>query len=320
MDLEVRDLRLVDAVAAHESITGAGRVLHLTQSAISRQLLNLERRLDTRLFTRAGRRMLLTPSGQRLLEASRALLASLSRAEDEVRAVGRDASHILRVSTECYTAYHWVPAVFRSFRRLYPDIEVQLHAEATGHALQALLRGELDVAIVSSLPRPTRVETIPLLRDELVAVVPKDHDWARRRFVTARDFVDQHVLMYAIDREESTLFHDVLVPARVEPRRVSRVQLTEGIVELVKAGVGVGLLARWAVAPHVAAGTLATVRVTERGLPRRWSAAFLRDAPLRDRWIAFARLLGRELVSRSSAELTELPHHSARRRRQPRGA
>ena len=70
MDLEIRHLRLVREVSLAGSLTRAGAVLHLTQSALSHQLRDIESRLDTPLFLRVGKRMILTPAGERLLRSA----------------------------------------------------------------------------------------------------------------------------------------------------------------------------------------------------------------------------------------------------------
>src|SRR5437879_5473967 len=117
MILETRHLRLVAAVAEHGTLTRAGRVLHLTQSGLSRQLLDLETRLGLPLFHRLGKRMVPTPAGERLLAAARRALPQLSDVEEEMRRLAGGRSAILRVSTECYTCYHWLPGVLQRFAR-----------------------------------------------------------------------------------------------------------------------------------------------------------------------------------------------------------
>jgi LysR family transcriptional regulator for metE and metH len=67
------------------------------------------------------------------------------------------------------------------------------------------------------------------------------------------------------------------VPARVAPKAIQQVQLSEAIIELVKAGLGIAAMARWAIEPSLRAGTLRTARLTRKGFRRRWSAAMLRD-------------------------------------------
>ena len=275
MALEVRDIRLVQTVAEQGSLTRAGHVLFLTQSALSRQLADLERRLGVTLFQRSGRRMVPTPAAERLIESGREIMGAVARAEEEARETAGQSHAVLRFATECYTCYHWLPTVLVEFQRQYPRVEPRIVASATRKPIPALLKGQLDVAVVSTALRDRRVEVTPLFRDEFVAVVSPTHPWATRPYIQASDFTDEHVLLYNISRSESTLFQEVLDPAGVTPKRVSRVELTEAMLELARAGLGVAMLARWAIAPYVRSGAVAAVPITKRGLHRQWNAAVL---------------------------------------------
>src|SRR5690349_413049 len=109
MDLEVRHLKLVQAVAREGSMTRAANTLHLTQPALSHQLAALEQRLRANLFERTARGMILTDTGNRLLQSAEIVLEELDRVSHEFEgAVPKPAS--LRLSTECYTCYHWLPS------------------------------------------------------------------------------------------------------------------------------------------------------------------------------------------------------------------
>lgn len=277
MILETRHLRLVAAVAEHGSLTRAGRELHLTQSALSHQLLDLEGRLRTALFHRMGKRMVPTVAGLRLLEAARQTLPTLLAAEEELHRLASGRESVLRLSTECYTCYHWLPGVLDRFRTTFPRVEVQVVAEVTRQPVPALLDGRIDLGIVHTPERDERLEYLPLFRDELCVVLRPDHRLATRSFIRAEDFAGEQVVMYTMAERESALFQEVLLPAGVRPARVTTIQITEGIIELVKAGMGVAVLARWAVAPHLEAGTLRAVRLTRAGLTREWCAAIVRQ-------------------------------------------
>src|SRR5436190_9034939 len=101
--LEVRHLLLVAAVADEGNLTRAGERLRLTQSALSHQLLDIEERLGTPLFHRVSRRMLLTPSGQRLLDTAKRVLADLGQTEEDLRRFADEREGVIRITTECYT-------------------------------------------------------------------------------------------------------------------------------------------------------------------------------------------------------------------------
>lgn len=292
MALEVRHLELVRAVARAGGLSRATSVLNLTESALSRQLAGLEDALGVRLFLRTGRRMLLTPAGERLLESAGDVLETLRRAEEQVRQLAADGSGLLRLATECYTCYHWLPSLLREFSARHPRVELRILAEATHHPVPALLEGRIDLAVTSAASDDPRLRQVPLFKDELVAVLPPDHRLAARAYLKAEDFADESLILY-VPPADSTLIQDVMLPAGVRPGRITQVQLTEAIVEMVGAGLGVSLLARWAVAPRIADGTLRAVRVTRRGLRRHWQATTLRAAERAPHVDDFIRLLAR---------------------------
>src|SRR6195256_6998674 len=149
-DLEIRPLRLVAAVAEVGSLTRAGEQLHLTQSALSHQLRDIESRLGTALFLRVGKRLVLTPAGERLLASARDVLERLTQTEPDIREMGRDRAGILRITTECYTCYHWLPPLLLRYRRTFPRVEVRIDVEATRRPLEMLLAGKIDLALMST--------------------------------------------------------------------------------------------------------------------------------------------------------------------------
>jgi LysR family transcriptional regulator for metE and metH len=276
MELEVRHLRLVAAVADVGSLTRAGDQLHLTQSALSHQLRDIESRLGAPLFLRIGKRLVLTPAGERLLASATDVLERLGQAEHDIRAMGRDRAGVLRITTECYTCYHWLPPLLLRYRRAFPKVEVRIDVGATHHPVEMLLSGKIDLGIVSTPTRDRRLVSHKLFEDELVLVASKRHAFAQRAHIRLADMRDETLFVYP-PKEDSGVLQDVLLPAGALPARVQEVQLTEAITELVKAGLGVAVLARWAVQPLVDAGAIVARPLTARGLHRVWSAVTPRD-------------------------------------------
>jgi LysR family transcriptional regulator, regulator for metE and metH len=290
MKLELRHLKLIQAVAEQGSVTKAGNLLFLTQSALSHQLRDAEEKLGVPLFARTNRKMILTPAGERLLKSAQTILDELSRAEEDISQIALRREGILRLSTECYTCYHWLPSLLKVFNQKYPRIEVQIVVEATGAPHQALLDGKIDLALVSSTLRNSKIVSQPLFQDELVVIMAVDHPLASRSFIKAEDFRDEHLIMYTVP-EESLVVQQVLAPAGVAPKKISNVQLTEAIVEMAKAGVGIGILTRWAVAAQVEAGAIRALPLTRKGLYRRWAAATLKNRSTPPYLSEFVRLL-----------------------------
>jgi len=298
MPLDTKHLRLLHAIVDEGGVSAAARKLHLTQPALSHQLRIAEDELGTRLFDRINKKMVPTPAGRRLLDRSRPILHELDAAEEELRSSpGPHAT--LRISTECYTCYHWLPARLQLFQDAFPQAEVQIVIEATHHPLPALLEGRLDLAIVANPPKPRGLDLHPLFDDELVVILHPDHPLAAAKFVRPEDFAIQHLLLYDIPREESTVLQKILAPAGITPRKISNVPLTEAILEMVRANLGIAVFARWAVAPLLASGELRAVRLTRWGIRRSWFAVTRRNRQRPPHVDAFVSLLQKYPITQS---------------------
>src|SRR5205807_9627166 len=94
--LEIRHLRLLAAVAEEGSVTQAGRRLHVTQSALSHQLRDAEEKLGTALFLRLGKKMVLTPAGEKMLDSARKVLDELRCAESQIEGMRGGTRGVIR--------------------------------------------------------------------------------------------------------------------------------------------------------------------------------------------------------------------------------
>jgi len=276
MDLEIRHLQLVAAVADVGSLTRAGDQLHLTQSALSHQLRDIESRLGAALFLRVGKRLVRTPAGERLLVSAKDVLERLQQTEHDIRQMGRDDAGVLRLTTECYTCYHWLPPLLLRYRRTFPRVEVRIDVEATHRPVEMLLAGKIDLGIMSTPVRDRRLVSRRVFDDELVLISSKHHRFAQQTHVRLAQMRDETLFIYP-PKEESGPLQNVLIPAGAVPARIEEVQLTEAITELVKAGLGVAILARWAVQPLIDAGSLVGRSLPARGMHRVWSAVMPKD-------------------------------------------
>jgi LysR family transcriptional regulator for metE and metH len=278
MDIDVRHLQMVAAIASAGGVTQAAGHLHLTQSAVSHQLRGIEERLGTALFLRVGKRMLLTPAGEKVLAAARRVLDDIERTEADVRRLGAGGAGVLRVCAQCNTGYHWLPPLVEAYRRKYPAVDVSLAVECTMRPVESLLEGKLDVAIVTAAVRREHVRVRPLFEDEHAAIVAPDHPFATRAFVRPEDLAGERLLLYSSSPDDSFTLQTILRPAGVTARRVSFVMLTEAILEMVKARLGVSVMQTWAIEPALAAGDVRAVPITAAGIRRQWSAATLKEA------------------------------------------
>ena len=303
MHLDSRHLRLVSEIARAGNVTRAADRLHVTQSAVSHQLREIEDRMGTPLFVRAGRRMFPTAAGAHLIQTAARVLDEIARAEATVQQFARNETGEFRVCTECHTGYHWLPPVLASVYRTYPGYQVRIAAEHTMHPIAGLLEGKLDLAIVNRQPVDRRLRIRPLFEDEHAAIVHVDHPFAGQAFVTPEQLAAERLFLYSRTLDDAFIVRRVMRPAGVEPAQVTFLQLTEAILEMVKARMGISVLPVWSIAPSLESGMVRAVRITRGGVFRRWEAATLAAAPpseFVEHFLAMvlehARALGRPLT------------------------
>ena len=292
--LDSRHLRLVAEVARTESVTRAADRLNVTQSAVSHQLREIEDRLGTPLFVRSGRRMLPTPAGRLLVDVAASVLDAIREAEGRVSQLARNAGGELRVASHCYTGYHWLPSLIGGLRSRYPDHAIRISPEFTPNPIAALLEGKLDLAIVNEPIDDKRLRMRALFEDEYVAVVHPRHPWAARAFVTAEELAAEPLYLYSRALENNFVVKRVIRPAGLELQHVTHLQLTEGIIEMIKAGLGSSVLPKWSIASVIASGAVKAVRITRAGVFRKWFAATLSGVPPSPFMDEFIRLLSKQ--------------------------
>src|SRR5690606_7297989 len=186
--MEIRYLRLIKAIVEEGSITRAIDILHLSQSALSYQLKEAEIQIGTLIFYRRNKKLILTPVGKKLYAIAGKVLGELDTAEAEIRKIMNGENGIIRISTECYTSYHWLPPVLKKFKKEFPNVEIEIVFEATHKPIEKLIEGELDLAVTSNPEHIEQVEFIRLFSDEMFAVVSAHHPWAYRDYIEAEDF------------------------------------------------------------------------------------------------------------------------------------
>ena len=268
--IELKDLRLIRRIAEHGSLTRAATLLHVTQSAVSQRLTSLQHRLSLTLFEKRDGRLRATAAGQRLLDAARNVDQELTLAFEDLRHIKSGEEERLRITTQCYTCYRWLPFVIRNLHARFPRTQIDVVPDATDDPYEALMRDRIDVAIVSDRSIPRDFRESALFDDELFAVMSQSHALAQRRYLTPANFEKQTVIVYS--GRQHAILEEVLHPAGVSPGKLVEIRITEAIVELARSGHGIAVLSGWAFHDLEDRHGLVAVRITRGGFKRCWRA------------------------------------------------
>lgn len=293
--MEIRHLKLIKAIAEEGSLTKAIDKLHLTQSALSYQLKEAEEHVGTKLFSRVNKKMVLTKAGEKLFETAKEILDKLAQTEQQIKKSVFGEFGEIKISTECFSSYHWLPSVMKQFQLLYPNVDLKIVTEATHYPLQKLLSGVLDVAITSDPVKNEKLKYIELFQDEMVVIVPSHHAWVEKKFVLPKDFANEHLLIHSLPLETVTVHQFFLAPAKVTPKKITPIPLTEASIEMVKADMGIMVMAKWAAQPYLRHSPLQAVKIGKAGLKRKHYVAIMANKTYPEYFGRFIEFLQHEI-------------------------
>src|ERR687892_210662 len=147
--MDLRQLEIIRAIADTGSFTGAGEKLHVSQSAISRQILLLEDELGEPVFHRIGRRIRITPAGESLLQLSHRVFQDL---QDTVSAISEKQESLggtMRLVGGMTVCLYVFPALLAEMRRVHPELDLKVSAGSSDACLAELRSGAADLALLT---------------------------------------------------------------------------------------------------------------------------------------------------------------------------
>lgn len=300
--MELRHLILIDTVATEGTLSRASEKLHLTQSALSHQLKEIEAELGILMFNRVNKRLVISDAGNIIRRASINIQKELLHANREVDRLKNGVSGKIRLSTECYTCYHWLPEVIQSMEGSCKQIELMVLPEYTKRHFEGLLNDELDLVITSQKSSNPDIKYEELFQDEQLLIVSKNHPLSTLPFVLPVHFKDETLLIYNFPKEEASIYSDFLRPSGVEPARFMEMRLTESAIQLIKRNMGIKVMAKWAAQPYLETGDLVGVRIGPESWYRKWYLAYHKQAGWKKHYTTFKQHLRESLNSGILAE------------------
>lgn len=249
--IEFRHLRTLLALRDTGSLVEAAERVHLTQSALSHQLKDLEERLDCPLFLRKTRPVQFTRAGQRLLGLAEQVLPQIRNAERDIARMAGGEQGRLHMAIECHSCFQWLMPTIDHFRNHWPEVEVDIPAGQHFDPLPALAREQLDLVITAD-PQPLpRIHYETLFRYESLLAVARQHPLADRRYIAPEDLIDQTLITYPVEHSKLDVFTRFLEPAGIHPRETRTAELTMMMMQLVASERGVCALPNWALTEYL---------------------------------------------------------------------
>lgn len=296
MHLEFRHLRTIKAIHEAGGLARAADQLNITQSALSHQVKGLEDQAGVELFVRRSKPLKLSAAGKKLLSLAEEILPKIEAIEAEFLGIEDGTAGRLHIAIECHACFDWLMPVLDQFRKVWPEIDVDIRLRLAFGALPALHKEEVDLVISSDPESIDGVQFIPLFDYAPKCVMSSKNQLADKAYVEAEDFADQTLFTYPMDRSRLDVFKELLTPEGVEPAHVRQVELTDVILMLVASNRGVAVLPDWVMRDLRDHADYAVRPLTKEGRMRRLYAAVRGDDAAKPYMAHFIRIAKTEAV------------------------
>ena len=292
------------ALARHLNMTRAAEELHMTPAALSIQVKQLSKALDTPLHEQVGKRLFLTAAGRLVEAASRDVfdrLDALEVALAETRGLERGSLRLSIVTT----AEYFVPRILGAFCKLHPGIEVSLEVDNRDRLLDRLTRNLDDLYIMGNTPEHLDVVSLPFMMNPLVIVAPAGHPLASERDIRPSRLTGEPFIMREpgsgtrLTAERFFTQHGVNLAVRMA------LGSNEAIKQAVAGEMGLAVLSLHTLSLDVASGAFAVLDVQGFPLMRQWYAVYptgKRVSPVTRAFLGYVEQEGAHSAGRGSRE------------------
>ncbi|MFE4713886.1 MULTISPECIES: LysR family transcriptional regulator [Paenibacillus] len=241
--MELRQLQYFLKVAQKEHVTRAAEELHVAQSAVSRQIHQLEQELGVDLFMQKGRNLQLTPVGQLFCKRVEVVLKELERSVAEVHEFLDPERGEIRIGFPHSLGTHLIPSIVAEFRKHYPHVKFRFKQGTYPSLIKDVLMGEVDLAFISPFPESNdHLAGDIVMTEELFAILPQNHPLAGESVIRLDQLKDDKFVLFSQGYSLRPIVWQACLQAGFKPQIAFEGGETDTIRGLVAAGMGVSLL------------------------------------------------------------------------------
>jgi DNA-binding transcriptional LysR family regulator len=240
--MNARQLEVFRAIMRDGTITAAANSLGISQPAVSKLLGHLESQLGYKLFDRISGRLVPTMEAQLLFSDADRVFRQIEALSSLARDVGAQKIGLLRIGASLPVTYSVLPAALSSFRAKNPDVKIHLHTLPKREITEALLLGDIDLAVTMSAIEAPTVRSEGLADIEMVAVMPANDPWVSKPSVTPSDFDGRPLISYGSHAEVGAKL-DLAFQTEGRTRDIAiQIASSVGAAPLVREGLGIALV------------------------------------------------------------------------------
>jgi DNA-binding transcriptional LysR family regulator len=274
--VDLRQREILQAIAETGSFTACGRKLHVSQSAISRQILLLEEELGEPLFLRVGRQVRMTAAAENLVQLGQRVFQDVRETVGAITDRTRALRGTLRLAGGMTVCLYVFPPLLKYLRRVHPALDVRLTVATASQSVAAIRSGRVDAGLLTLPVEESDLVAMPVLREELLVITTPAHPLARRKRIAARDLDGLPFVLFETGSATRLVIDRFFLTEQIAPNVVMDTENVEIIKAMVKTGLGIGIVPYQSVAREVRAGQLFCTRIEGHELVRETGWVYAR--------------------------------------------
>ncbi len=278
--LDSRQLLAFATLARKKSFTQTAKEMFLTQSAVSHAIKALEREIGVLLFDRVGKTVHLTQAGEQLLQHAERILRDMQDARTALEDLQNWGQSRLRVGASPTACQYLLPTVLREFKQSFPQCVIRIEPGDGPEMVELLRSNKIDLALMLKPEKSDEATFRPLFEDELRLLVAPMHPWAQKGKVARDEIADETFILYNKGSYTFRMVMDYFQRDKITLHNFIELGSMEAIKELVKIGLGAGVLAPWIARKELAEKSLMSFPLGARKLKRSWGVAYLKGRKL----------------------------------------
>lgn len=268
INITLHQLNALKAVQQHGSITKAAQALHITQPAVSNILKQLERKYRYALTETIGKKIYLTPAGNRLVTAADRINAELESAASDINALHGQLSGTLNV-TIVSTAKYFVPKLLGQFRQLHPNVKVKLTVCNRENAIETLKDNSSDFLVMSQPPTDINIYKQPIYEDQLV-IVASPNIQLQHKLEQLSDLSDDDWIIREPGSGTRIVMKKLFKQHKIAPHIAMEVSNNESIKQLIMANMGISIISKQSIELELQHKLIKILNLPEFPMPHPW--------------------------------------------------
>jgi len=278
--MQIDSLKVFCDLVETESFTKAAQINHVTQSAVSQQMSNLERLFKSLLIERSKKHFRLTREGQVLYDYSKQILQTYAELDSRLQELKDIISGTIRVATIYSIGLHDLPPYIKKFMQSYPTVNVHVEYRQANEVYEDVVSNVVDLGLIAYPIKDAKLEIVPLRKEPLVLICHPQHPFTKHKSIRLKALAGQKIISFEPDTPTRKALDKILRSHGVDVRHVMEFDNVETVKRAVEIDAGISIVPQGTIAQELQKRTLAAVAIEDGQFFRPTAAIYKKSRVL----------------------------------------